>query len=68
MIFKMDGNCSSKQQYTSRFITEERYVLYEGGTEFLRNRAKQKSIPLQAVTGPECSRRARLPDFKTIGT
>jgi hypothetical protein len=29
---------------------------------------KGKSIPLQALTGPEGSRRLRLPDFKTIGT
>jgi len=29
---------------------------------------KGKAIPLQAWTGPEGSRRFRLPDFKTIGT
>ena len=29
---------------------------------------KDKAIPLQARTGPEGSRRLRLPDFKTIGT
>jgi hypothetical protein len=29
---------------------------------------KKKKIPLQAWTGPEDSRRLRLPDFKTIGT
>jgi hypothetical protein len=29
---------------------------------------KCKAIPLQALTGPEDSRRLRLPDFKTIGT
>ena len=29
---------------------------------------KAKSIPLQAWTGPEGSRRLRLPDFKTVGT
>ena len=29
---------------------------------------KGKTIPLQAWTGPEVSRRLRLPDFKTIGT
>jgi len=29
---------------------------------------KGKAIPLQAWTGPEGSRRMRLPDFKTIGT
>jgi hypothetical protein len=29
---------------------------------------KCKAIPLHAWTGPEGSRRLRLPDFKTIGT
>jgi hypothetical protein len=29
---------------------------------------EDKAIPLQALTGPEGSRRLRLPDFKTIGT
>jgi len=29
---------------------------------------KKITIPLQAWTGPEGSRRLRLPDFKTIGT
>jgi hypothetical protein len=29
---------------------------------------KVKAIPLQVWTGPEGSRRLRLPDFKTIGT
>jgi hypothetical protein len=29
---------------------------------------KGRAIPLQALTGPEGSRRLRLPDFKTIGT
>jgi len=32
------------------------------------NVKKGKAIPLQAWTGPEGSRRLRLPDFKTIGT
>jgi hypothetical protein len=31
-------------------------------------RSKGKAIPLQAWTGPEASRRLRLPDFKTVGT
>jgi hypothetical protein len=31
-------------------------------------KGKCKTIPLQAWTGPESSRRLRLPDFKTIGT
>jgi hypothetical protein len=29
---------------------------------------KSKAIPLQTWTGPEGSRRLRLPDFKSIGT
>jgi len=31
-------------------------------------KGKGKAIPLQAWTGPEGSRRLRLPDFKTIYT
>jgi len=33
-----------------------------------KGKGKGKAIPLQAWTGPEGSRRVRLPDFKTIGT
>jgi hypothetical protein len=29
---------------------------------------KGKAIPLQAWTGPEDSRRLKLPDFKIVGT
>jgi len=29
---------------------------------------KGKAIPVQAWTGPEGSRRLRLPDFKTVAT
>jgi hypothetical protein len=29
---------------------------------------KVKTVPLQAWTGPQGSRRSRLPDFKTVGT
>jgi hypothetical protein len=29
---------------------------------------KGKAFPLEAWTGPECSRRPRLSDFKTVGT
>jgi hypothetical protein len=31
-------------------------------------KGKGKAIPLQALAGPEGSRRLRLPDFKTVGT
>ena len=33
-----------------------------------KGKGKGKAIPLQAWTGPDGSRRLRLPDFKTIGT
>jgi len=32
-----------------------------------KGKGKCKAIPLPAWTGPEGSRRLRLPDFKTIG-
>jgi hypothetical protein len=34
----------------------------------LKKYGKGKAIPLQTRTGPDGSRRLRLPDFKTIGT
>jgi hypothetical protein len=39
-----------------------------GWTSSLPFTGKGKAILLQALTGPEGSRRLRLPDFKTIGT
>jgi hypothetical protein len=44
----------------SKFVWEN---TYKG-----KGKGKGKAIPLQALTGPEGSRRARLPDFKTNGT
>jgi hypothetical protein len=35
---------------------------------FIEDKGKGKAIPLQAWTGPEDSRRLRLPDFKTVVT
>jgi hypothetical protein len=43
-----------------------RVMAFGSGVEHLNG--KGKAIPLQALTGPEGSRRLRLPDFKTIGT
>jgi hypothetical protein len=45
----------------------------EENTHFIFNNVfpkvvKGKAIPLQAWTGPEGSRRLRLPDLKTVGT
>ena len=46
------------------FTYDRLSVTYRAGTEGV----KGKAITLQAWTGPEGSRRLRLPDFKTIGT
>jgi len=36
--------------------------------EFFYSKDRGKTITFQAWTGPEGSRKLRLPDFKTIGT
>jgi hypothetical protein len=41
---------------------------YEWDDHYCQSIRQGKAIPLQAWTGPEGSRRFRLPDFKTIGT
>jgi len=41
---------------------------YKGKRDYNIVKGKGKSIPLQAWTGPEGSRKLRLPDFKKIGT
>jgi hypothetical protein len=46
--------CDAWDKY---ILPEEYIVIYKG-----------KAIPLQALIGPEGSRRLRLQDFKTIGT
>jgi len=35
---------------------------------YVKHDCEGKANPLEAWTGPECSRRLRLPDFKTVGT
>jgi hypothetical protein len=42
------------------------YIKYQ--TDGCISLGNGKAILLQALTGPEGSRRLRLPDFKTIGT
>jgi len=49
---------------TAADFNSERKTLYR----HTKGNGKGKAIPLQAWTGPEGSRRLRLPDFKTIGT
>ena len=49
------------------------YVRLAGGKNCLLqysifNKSKGRAVSLQPWTGPEGSRRVRLPDFKTTGT
>ena len=68
----MTGEIICRKRYSSvvRFATlnaGKKLVKYV--TDVLLNyNGKSKAIPLQGWTGPECSKRLRLPDFKTVGT
>jgi hypothetical protein len=44
------------------------YAIPRGFLSYSDIKGKGKAIPLQAWTGPEGSRKLRLPDFKTAGT
>jgi len=52
---------------TSQFITTPHIAEVCTPAMFVSLLVKGKAIPLQAWTGPEGSRRLRLPDFKTFG-
>jgi len=49
--------------YTSFLL----YVFSVKGKGKVKVNSKGKAIPVQPWTGPEGSRRMRVPDFKTIG-
>jgi hypothetical protein len=52
-------------------IFSTKWYAFSNNTVTIRTRlqtVKVKAIPLHAWTGPEGSRRLRLPDFKTVGT
>ena len=44
------------------------WALNSDSKGLMKIQGKGKAIPLQAWTGPEGSRRLKLPDFKTVGT
>jgi hypothetical protein len=54
--------------YAKSFGTRVLWSSSHTQSNILQQEVKGKTIPLQALTGPECSRRLRLPDFKTIDT
>jgi hypothetical protein len=53
---------------TGRHYTKCRFFASPEDEQVILETRKGKAIPLQALTGPEGSRRLRLPDFKIIGT
>ena len=59
------------RQYMSNIPGKHEIKELLGTAHMLRNAlmySKGKSVPLQAWTGPEGSRRLSLPHFKTVGT
>jgi len=49
-------------------ITQKQFVILLPWKTRLKITGKNKAIPLQPWTGPEGSRKLRLPDFMTFGT
>jgi len=57
-----------RSTFTRKSAVECTVSSYFAVTSHIGLKTKGKAIPLQAWSGPECSRRLRLPDFKTMGT
>jgi U3 small nucleolar RNA-associated protein 14 len=56
-------------QISSRKAANEQHKIINDKVQCkVKVKVKGKAVPLQAWTGPEGSRRLRLPDFKTVGT
>jgi hypothetical protein len=56
---------------SSRLVTcdgDNKIIIFGITGKNVKGKGKGKAILLQSWTGPEFSRRLRLPDFKTIGT
>ena len=58
----------TKKEEQALLIFERKIFRRIYGAKYEDSKGKGKAIPLQAWTGPEGSRRLKLPDFKTIGT
>ena len=58
---------TSKKTACGLFVTSN-VISLEINSHYTACKSKGKTIPLQAWTGPEGSRRLRRPDFKTVGT
>jgi len=61
----LEKNKSTVRQYISYLYISEKNMIQ---LLLVIMHIKANGIPLKTWTGPEGSRRLRLPDFKTIGT
>jgi hypothetical protein len=59
---------TAKVQYTKSVVMREHEYTSEMPPHRFQLYWKGKEIPLQDLTGPEDSRKLRLPEFKTIST
>jgi hypothetical protein len=67
----LDRASDKTDSLADRYLQTERIEddnQYRTINQFEKGKGKGKAIPLEPLTGPEISRRLRLPDFKTIGT
>jgi hypothetical protein len=60
----MPKGTTLKETVETRNYGKKRFCM----VKFTEALGKGKAIPLQALTGPEGSRRLRFPDFKTVST
>jgi hypothetical protein len=58
--------CLKNSCHYDEFISKLFYI-FSKERKILKSKVKGKAIHFQAWTGPEGSRRLRLPDIKTIG-
>jgi hypothetical protein len=56
-----------RQEEMSDGVMDKRKECDRNTEDTNKGKGKGKAIPLQALTGPDGSRRLRLPDFKTFG-
>ena len=64
LVWAITFDLSGKGDPTSSKLPPAQLLESSDHTFFIKDRG----IPLQAWTGPESSRRLRLPDFQTVGT
>jgi len=57
-----------RKKKKKKFCTSQLHFLLQKLMVTVKVKGKGKTIPIQAWTGPEGTKRLRLPDFKTVIT